>query len=76
MGRVRRVFADLSDDGLTGDIDRISSPGWPRPGRYPKLRCLRAVVGEEWQHHLYAERDLAVLERDMRGRADGTDRLI
>jgi hypothetical protein len=26
-------------------------------------RCLRAIVSEEWQHRLYAERDLAVLSQ-------------
>ena len=62
MDVVRRVYGDLTDDSLVGDTNRISSGGYPRPGRYPKLRCLRAVVGEEWQHRVYAERDLAVLE--------------
>jgi len=25
--------------------------------------CLRVILNEEWQHRLYAERDLDILER-------------
>ena len=27
--------------------------------------CLRVVLNEEWEHRLYAERDLAVLSREV-----------
>ena len=34
----------------------------PEPESFPVRRCLGAVVNEEWEHRLYAERDLDVLE--------------
>lgn len=40
----------------------VDHPGYPPPNAYPVRRCLRAVVKEEWQHLLFAERDLAILE--------------
>jgi hypothetical protein len=38
-------------------------PGWPRMEEIPVQSCLRIVLNEEWEHRLYAERDLAALER-------------
>jgi hypothetical protein len=40
----------------------VTEPGYPALKRFPVRRCLRAILNEEWQHRLYAERDLAVLE--------------
>ena len=37
-------------------------PGWPQPRSYPVRECLLCILNEEWQHRLYAERDLDVLE--------------
>jgi hypothetical protein len=63
MHTVREVIAALTDDALAGETDPVPPPGYPPAGRYPVRRCLRAIVNEEWLHRLYAERDLAVLER-------------
>ncbi len=41
----------------------VTGPGYPEPGSFPLTRCLRAILNEEWQHRLYAERDLDALER-------------
>ena len=55
-------------DGLTsGDLTRICPPN-PRPGFPPSTTmpidiCLNLVINEEWAHHQFATRDLAVLER-------------
>lgn len=62
MRIVGGVMADLTDDVLGGMTDPIPAPGYPPAGTYPVRRCLQAVVVEEWEHRLYAERDLAVLE--------------
>jgi len=59
---VRDVLADLTDEVLAGSTDPIPPPGYPPAGTYAVRRCLQAVVTEEWEHRLYAERDLAVLE--------------
>jgi hypothetical protein len=41
----------------------VTGPGYPEPESFPVSRCLRAILDEEWQHRLYAERDLDALER-------------
>lgn len=58
---VRHVLESLTDDELAADVTR-SEPGWPRMENFPVKECLRIVLNEEWQHRLYAERDLDALE--------------
>lgn len=62
MAVMRRVLADLTDDQLAGMTEPVPGPGYPDPASYPVRRCLQAILNEEWQHRLYAERDLDVLE--------------
>ena len=62
MSTVRQV-----SDGLTGEsLDRhtkpVEAPGWPEPRSYPVRECLLIILNEEWEHRLYAERDLDALE--------------
>ena len=61
MGTMRRVLADLTDEQLAGMTEPVTEPGYPESESFPVKRCLGAVVNEEWEHRLYAERDLAVL---------------
>jgi len=63
MSTVRRLLETLDDATLAGDTEPIEGPGWPEPRRYRVRQCLLAVLNEEWEHRLYAERDLDVLER-------------
>jgi uncharacterized damage-inducible protein DinB len=62
MATVRRVVDDLTEESLAADTDPVEAPGWPEPRSYPVRDCLRIVLSEEWEHRLYAERDLDVLE--------------
>jgi uncharacterized protein YjbI with pentapeptide repeats len=62
MATVRKVLADLTDEKLAGMTEAVTEPGYPEPESFAVRRCLRAVVNEEWQHRLYAERDFDVLE--------------
>jgi hypothetical protein len=62
MATVRAVVDGLTDESLAADTGPVEGPGWPRPRSYPVRQCLRIVLNEEWEHRLYAERDLAVLE--------------
>ena len=59
LGRVRDYLSEATSEDL-------KSPGTPPPW-YPQecsvLFCLRLALNEEWWHHQYAIRDLAVLER-------------
>ncbi len=45
---------------LRGDSHQARlAPG----GEFPLKECLRIVLDEEWEHRLYAERDLTSLEK-------------
>ncbi|HVV21823.1 MAG TPA: DinB family protein [Pseudonocardiaceae bacterium] len=59
---VRDVLASLTDDQLAGEVTR-TGVGWPPAGTFPVKECLRVVLNEEWEHRLYAERDLTALRK-------------
>ena len=57
---VADVLADLPDDGLGRPV--ASATAFLRDAESLTVAdCLRVVLNEEWEHRLYAERDLAVL---------------
>jgi hypothetical protein len=58
---VRKVVESLTDEQLITEVTR-REPGWPRLENFPVKECLRIVLNEEWEHRLYAERDLTALE--------------
>ncbi len=62
MSTVRRVIEGLTDASLDGHTEPVEGPGWPRPRSYPVRECLLVILNEEWEHRLYAERDLDALE--------------
>jgi uncharacterized damage-inducible protein DinB len=62
MATVRSVIEGLTDEQLAGTTTPVPEPGYPASEAYPVRRCLAAIVIEEWEHHLFATRDLAVLE--------------
>lgn len=63
VAQVRALYDALSDEEFAGPARRL--PPWEREGRtLPVWRCLGVVVGEEWAHYRFAERDLAQLERE------------
>ena len=62
MATVREVLAGLTDAALAGRTAPVTEPGYPEPESFPVRRCLGAILNEEWEHRLYAERDLATLE--------------
>ena len=43
-------------------IGAVRSAGYPQAESFSERRCLQAIVNEEWEHRLYAGRDLDVLE--------------
>ena len=61
MATVRQVLADLTDEKLAGRTEPVTEPGYPAPESFAVRRCLQAILIEEWEHRLYAERDLDVL---------------
>jgi hypothetical protein len=60
---VRQVMESLTDELLASEVNR-TEPGWPRLEGMPLRQCLRIVLNEEWEHRLYAERDLTALEKE------------
>jgi uncharacterized damage-inducible protein DinB len=62
MATVRRYVDQLTEEQLDADTTPVPEPGWPDSVSYPVRECLLIVLNEEWQHRLYAERDLTVLE--------------
>ncbi len=57
---VRDVMESLTDEQLASDVTR-TEPGWPQAENFPMKECLLIVLNEEWEHRLYAERDLTAL---------------
>ena len=62
MTTVRQVIDGLSEESLDGHTKAVEGAGWPEPRSYPVRECLLVVLNEEWEHRLYAERDLDALE--------------
>ncbi|TDD22471.1 DinB family protein [Nonomuraea diastatica] len=60
---VRRVMESLTDEHLASKVT-CTEPGWPRMENVPFKGCLDTVLTEEWEHRLYAERDLTALEKE------------
>ncbi|WP_327003257.1 DinB family protein [Dactylosporangium sp. NBC_01737] len=58
---VRTVVDGLTDASLDVRTVPVEGPGWPPPRSFPVRECVSVVLNEEWEHRLYAERDLAVL---------------
>jgi uncharacterized damage-inducible protein DinB len=61
MGTVREVVDGLTEASLAAATEPVEAPGWPEPRSYPVRECLLVVLNEEWEHRLYAERDLDAL---------------
>ncbi len=61
MARVRRYVDALTDDVLNGQTTPVEGPSWPPAAAYDVSMCLSMILNEEWQHRLYAERDLQLL---------------
>jgi uncharacterized damage-inducible protein DinB len=62
MASVSEVIDNLTDEQLEGMTETVEPVGYPESKSFQFRRCLAAIVIEEWEHHLFANRDLAVLE--------------
>jgi hypothetical protein len=62
MSSVRGVIDGLTDEFLASDTEPVEGPGWPPARSFAVREVLLVILNEEWEHRLYAERDLAVLE--------------
>jgi uncharacterized damage-inducible protein DinB len=55
---VREFLDALTDESLDGHTEPVAGTGWPESRSYPVRDCLLCILNEEWEHRLYAERDL------------------
>src|SRR4029453_17928352 len=62
IARVRDYLASATDADLSQMVSAPDPSGHPQ-GSHRVIDCFRVVLREEWWHHRYAVRDLAVLER-------------
>jgi hypothetical protein len=59
---VRQVIEGVTATSLGGHTEPVDGPGWPEPRSYLVRECLQVILNEEWEHRLYAERDLDALQ--------------
>ena len=62
QGTVRRLVDELTDEGLERMTEPVKDPDDDAPRSFPVRECLWVILSEEWEHRLFAERDLDVLE--------------
>ncbi len=69
---VRDLIARLDDQAFAATPPPRSAPGYP-PAEYVRSvgGCLIGMLNEEWWHHQYALRDLAVIEAQASSSTDG-----
>lgn len=60
---VRRVLAGLTAEQLASTVT-CTEPGFPRMTDFPFKECLLIVLNEHWEHRLFAERDLTLVEKE------------
>lgn len=58
---IARVLDSLTPEELERQVSAFG-PGQPEDGPFTVAQCLRVVLNEEWEHRLYAERDLTAIE--------------
>ena len=71
VDRARQLPANLLYQQVDGEwsfietaamTEPVTEPGYPEPRSYSVRECLQIVLNEEWEHRLYAERDIDTLE--------------
>ncbi|MGZ4449724.1 MAG: DinB family protein [Nocardioides sp.] len=60
--KVAAVVAGLTDERLAAPVT-CTGDSWPQVEDWTVLDCLHVALNQEWEHRLYAERDLAALEQ-------------
>ena len=64
MATMRAVLDGLTQERLGERTSPVTGPGYPRSESFLVADVLSTIVNEEWWHHQYAVRDLAVLEAE------------
>jgi hypothetical protein len=69
MATMRAVVEGLTDEQLESRTTPVLEPGYPESRDFLVADVVGCIVNEEWYHHQYAIRDLAVLEARPAGQA-------
>jgi hypothetical protein len=64
LATVRDFLASVTQDELDRQRPPNPAPGFPPPAARTAIECLRVLLNEEWAHHQFAIRDLAVIEEN------------
>ena len=59
---IQGVLDSLTSEELERQVSALG-PGQPEDGPFSVAQCLRVVLNEEWEHRLFAERDLTIIEK-------------
>ena len=62
MATMREVVDGLTEDQVESRTTPVAEPGYPESRDFLVADVVGCIVNEEWYHHQYAIRDLAVLE--------------
>ena len=62
MAAIEKIVSGLTDESLDVDTTPVGTPGWPESRSYRVRDLLLHVLHEEWEHRIYAERDLDALQ--------------
>jgi hypothetical protein len=62
MAQVGAFVETVTQEDLDRTREPNAAPGYPPPAARTAMSCLHVIFGEEWEHHRFAVRDLAVLE--------------
>jgi hypothetical protein len=62
LATVRAFLASVTQSELDRERAPNPAPGFPPPAARTAIECLRVLLNEEWAHHQFAIRDLAVIE--------------
>jgi hypothetical protein len=62
MASMRTVVDGLTEEKLVGRTTPVTEAGYPEPSDFLVADVVGCIINEEWYHHQYAIRDLAVLE--------------
>ena len=62
VARLRGFLANVTQDDLDRTRPLDPAAGWSPPQPRTATECLHVIFEEEWTHHQFALRDLAVIE--------------
>ncbi|GIH05610.1 hypothetical protein Rhe02_36770 [Rhizocola hellebori] len=62
MAKVQSFLDEVTQEELERVREPNPAPGWPSPAARTALYCVHVVLNEEWAHHEFAVRDLAIIE--------------